>query len=254
MRAHCLVRRGTTAYSTRHITDGKTWQWTAAGGRLDDGDGRRYHMSTATSQRQERPSDLWWGKALSAADARRLVAEYYQRTGTGIESSAATEAGVATMRHAMPSSVMHRLDIRRDGDARQRRRQQGLRVQVLAALADLRHLIAACAATGDKQGRVYEQLERLNQLYVDSMCGQAEALQLQSAGSVTLDTRWLDGDCATVQVVMWGTSQRRTVMVVNNDTSPAFERALYGRRGGSGVAADPRRASWVDCLVADMAE
>ncbi|KAJ2079838.1 hypothetical protein H4R24_003495 [Coemansia sp. RSA 988] len=214
-------------------------------------------MSTATSQRQERSSDLWWGKALSAADARKLVAEYYRRTGAGMENSSAKATDAVTMRRAMPSSVMYRLDIQGDGDVHQRRRQQGLRVRVLAALADLRHLIAACAAVGDKQGRVYEQLERLNQLYVDSMCGQKTALQLRLAGIVTLHTHYLDESAATVQVVLWGAPQRRKVMVVNNATSPVFERAMYSARGGDGgsdMAADPRKASWVDCLVADITE
>ncbi|PIA17453.1 hypothetical protein COEREDRAFT_86079 [Coemansia reversa NRRL 1564] len=211
-------------------------------------------MSTATSQQQKRLGDLWWGKALSAAEARRLVAEYYRLTGAAMENSATTSTEAMTMRRAMPSSVMHRLGIIGGSGARERRQQQGLRVQVLAALADLRHLVAACAATGDKQGRVYEQLERLNQLYVASMDGKALTLQLQSAGSVILDTRRL-GDDATIHVMAWGTARRRTVAVANEATSPVFERTLYSRRGGDGgVVVDPRKANWVDFLVADVAE
>ncbi|KAJ2614534.1 hypothetical protein H4S08_001651 [Coemansia sp. RSA 1365] len=254
MRAHCLVRRGTTAYSTRKTFGGKTRQWAAANVRngLDKGSsGTRYHTSTATSQQQERSSDLWWGKALSAAEARRLVAEYYRLTGTAMGESA-TEA--TTTRRAMPSSVMHRLDILSGSDTRERRQQQGLRVQVLAALADLRHLITACVGTGDKQGRVYEQLERLNQLYVASIDGKASTLQLRSAGSVVLDTRRL-GEGKTMHLAVWGTARRRTVAVVNDAKSPVFERTLYSRRGGDGgVVVDPRKANWVDLLAADVAE
>ncbi|KAJ2157558.1 hypothetical protein GGF46_004420 [Coemansia sp. RSA 552] len=169
-----------------------------------------------------------------------------------------------TLSKNMPSSVIHRLDIKFYTDVRRRRQRLGLRARVLAALAELRHLIQACDGAGDKDGRVYLYLEFLNRYYVSALHAQSRPLSLRPGASATPDMSRTDGwqGPGPTIVVMTNTlhplaASGPTPFNPDNALSPQFDRELYSKRAGKKASmhmVDPRAPCWVDYLVDDLAE
>ncbi|KAJ1668599.1 hypothetical protein IW140_002649 [Coemansia sp. RSA 1813] len=202
---------------------------------------------------------------LSWDSSRIPTNQKHQHTDTSIKQD------VALGRH-MPSSVMHRLDMEFHADVRRRRRQQGLRIRVLAALTVLRHLIRTNGDLRDTSGRVYMYLEELNQLYVDCFSDSSPCpLVLRSGNSVMLD---MDGATATNPSFVVVTHDKTgpqlakvaTVYCSDDPTSVMFDRKIYaknrhGRKGeaepeaaGAAETIDPRRPCWIDYLIDDLTE
>ncbi|KAI8326385.1 hypothetical protein GQ54DRAFT_294840 [Martensiomyces pterosporus] len=184
---------------------------------------------------------------------------------------------------SMPSSIMHRLNIKFYADIKRRRQRQGLRIRILAVLSELRHLIQVCGASRDSSQRVYRYIEDLNNLYVEYLQAHAQPLYLRAGTYVTVTA---DGNGARSQ------SQGTMVAVVDSSRlqltriptdyrtgcskSPLLERERYclpkkrdkrplaktaenqagSRKGGSdlGPATDPCIANWIDYLVDDLSE
>ncbi|KAJ1798880.1 hypothetical protein LPJ59_002208 [Coemansia sp. RSA 2399] len=174
----------------------------------------------------------------------------------------------------MPSSVMHRLDMEFHEDVKRRRRQQGLRIRILAALGVLRQLIRTSGDLRDTSGRVYIYLEELNQLYIDCFrCGSPHPLVLRSGNCVTLD---MGGAVATNPSFVVVTHDRTgpqlakvsTYYCDDDSASAMFNRETYTkkkRRREEGEATtiaaadivdaiDPRLPCWIDYLVDDLSE
>ncbi|KAJ2714195.1 hypothetical protein H4R19_001858 [Coemansia spiralis] len=167
----------------------------------------------------------------------------------------------------MPSSVMHRPDLKVYTDIRRQRQQHGRRIRVLAELNRLRHLIRACSDSGDRSGRVYAYLEQLNQLYMQQLCGQTPrpVLQLRSGGCITMEATEARGSRrVTVVVVAYNGRTQLPKHPVSfdgdNATSPLFNRALYAKDEQHDAdrkaadAIDPCAPCWVDYLVNDLSE
>ncbi|KAJ2891647.1 hypothetical protein IWW38_003532 [Coemansia aciculifera] len=211
-----------------------------------------------------------WGRAIPYNVASRLVADLDKRS-----TSASDEPSQARLVGSeMPSSLMHKLNIMSYADVRRRRQRHGLRAQVLAALSELKHLIYAHAAGGDRSGRVFRYLEELNRLYLDLLRVHAQPLQLRSASSCTLDMRRIDclARNPTVSIATPGSpvffAQRvpqgtLTKYYADDITSPLFDPELYHvhRRQRARLSdpdrihtIDPCRPSWIDYFVGDLTE
>ncbi|KAJ2644418.1 hypothetical protein GGF44_000636 [Coemansia sp. RSA 1694] len=169
---------------------------------------------------------------------------------------------------------MLRLNIKSYPDVRRRWQRHGLRAQVLAVLSELKILVQACGACGDRSGRVFRYLEELNRLYLDLLRVHAPPLLLRSASSCTLDMRNIDcvSHNPTVSIattITPGGFARRvlqgalTKYNADDITSPLFDPELYyvHRRQRSRLShperldsIDPCRPSWIDYLVGDLTE
>ncbi|KAJ2513203.1 hypothetical protein H4217_006467 [Coemansia sp. RSA 1939] len=198
---------------------------------------------------------------------------------TNQQADASSRQKAALGRH-MPSSVMHRLDMEFHADVKQRRQHHGLRIRVLAALSDLRHTIEKSEGFRDTSGQVYIDLERLEQLYMDWLRSGSKnnnktnnsssigprPLELRSGNSMTIETGGTAATKRHVLVVVThdcpGPQLARTPTPFrdNDPAAATFERAVFlktkTRRRTARVAEsiDPRRACWIDYLVADLAE
>ncbi|KAJ2398745.1 hypothetical protein GGI23_003060, partial [Coemansia sp. RSA 2559] len=173
----------------------------------------------------------------------------------------------------MPSSVMHRLKMEFHEDVKRRRRQQGLRIRVLAALGVLRQLVRTSGDLRDTSGRVYIYLEELNQLYIDCFhCSSPRPLVLRSGNSATLDM----GGAAAINPSFVVVTHDRTgpqlakVSTHYCDDDPAsamFDRGTYTKKkrrreeeekpaeeADVADTIDPRRPCWIDYLVDDLSE
>ncbi|KAJ2661574.1 hypothetical protein IWW48_002283 [Coemansia sp. RSA 1200] len=198
---------------------------------------------------------------------------------TDQQPDASSHQKAALGRH-MPSSVMHRLDMEFHADVKQRRQHHGLRIRVLAALSDLRHTIWKSEGLRDTSGQVYIDLERLEQLYMDwlrsSSKDKSKSNNDKSRSPRPLELR--SGNSMTIEAGGTAAAKRHVLVVVTHDcpgpqlartptpfrdNDPAaatFERTAFAktktRRRTARVAdsIDPRRACWIDYLVADLAE
>ncbi|KAJ2346644.1 hypothetical protein GGH91_002138 [Coemansia sp. RSA 2671] len=216
-----------------------------------------------------------WGRAIPYYIASRLVAELDAR------NKPTSDEHQKSIGHGMPSSLMTKLNLKSHLDVRRRRQRHGLRARVLAVLSELRLLIQACGATGDRSGRVLHYLEELNVFYLDSLRAYAPPLSLRSALSCTLDMRYIDPTVPNPTVFLAATYSpvflaprplHGTSTNYNADdvTSPIFDQELYpahkkrSRSKKQTIASceglerldtiDPRRPSWVDYLIDDLTE
>ncbi|KAJ2391959.1 hypothetical protein H4S02_001041 [Coemansia sp. RSA 2611] len=245
---------------------------------------RRHKRPLSTSD------DLPWSQAIPYNVAERLLANYdarieatcspvskAQAAGTernayvlllhsssdGQKEETRSRRQAVIAGHNMPSSMMHRLNLKFYTEIRRRRQHQGLRVRVLTALDELRCLIQACSKTGDRSGRVYLYLEELNRLYLSLLRHCAPGLRLRSANAVTLGPHSHETARSTVMVAVDGRQQqllmRQTLFSTDTATSPSFDCAIYSKKqrretGAQLDAVDPRNPCWVDYLVNDLTE
>ncbi|KAJ2725801.1 hypothetical protein GGI07_001008 [Coemansia sp. Benny D115] len=202
--------------------------------------GRRHsHTKTPGDDETEKGGLERWSRAISYEEAAKLVA--------GQE-----EAAQGSIGRVMPSSVMRRLDMSFYGDVRRRRQRHGRRAEILAALSDLRQLIASSSGPDDKTGSVFRKLGELETLYTQILAtsGDRWKLQLRSGTSVTLGT-------VTIALGM-GTQPQAAAQTVEYRPSdhgpmllPCGELGKKKQKQAQ-MSVDPMAPNWIDYLVADL--
>ncbi|KAJ2849241.1 hypothetical protein IWW36_002772 [Coemansia brasiliensis] len=164
----------------------------------------------------------------------------------------------------MPSSMMYQLNLKFYADIQRRRQRQGLRIQVLSKLSELRHMIQAHVNSPDQSGRVMMYLEELNNLYNDYLHHQAHSLWLRSANSTTLSAI---EERSEVTVVMAAVSQQQQQQLIKQPVKfnaelafgPLLNSKLYSKNMRKQTskrlqAINPRNINWIDYLVEDLTE
>ncbi|KAJ1950005.1 hypothetical protein FBU59_000883 [Linderina macrospora] len=164
---------------------------------------------------------------------------------------------------SMPSSVMRRLNMKFHADIKQRRRRHGLRIRILAALSELRHLVQVGAAE-KRDSRVYVYLSDLNRYYIEYLYEHAELLSLRSSTCIAMERHRSHGKVPVTIAVADATHPqlipRATPYTSDNPYCPLFDKEMYARRfvlqemAERAHAVRPDVASWVDYLVKDLGE
>ncbi|KAJ2670748.1 hypothetical protein IWW42_003781 [Coemansia sp. RSA 1085] len=235
------------------------------------------------------PTQLSWSRAIPYDVAARLLEDYDARIKASRSKSPEAKCadqqdkisyltlldGLATDKSPpkaqpvisgrnMPSSMMYQLNLKFYADIRRRRQRQGLRIQVLSKLSELRHTIQAHVKSSDQSGRVTMYLEELNGLYSNYLHHQAHPLWLRSANSTSLSAI---EERSEVTVVMAAVGQQQQQQLVKHPVKfnaelafgPLLDSKLYSkqlRKQNSNrlKAINPRNINWIDYLVEDLDE